>query len=152
MLSQTRIWTILTKQYSYAMLSQHGRYNIVQVIFLMEVVCQPWANIAQVKALCNIVQEAPDNMAQENVLFKVVLTLLRQHGTGKNLMQCCTTGSRQHWTVKIMFNVFLILLEQHCTGKSPVQCYPRDFRQHCTGNPVPSEQHCFSVRFLFWTG
>ena len=31
--------------------------------------------MAQVKALCNIVQEAPDNMVQENVLFKVVLTL-----------------------------------------------------------------------------
>ena len=33
-----RIWTKLTKQYSYAMLSQHGRYNIVWVIFPIKLV------------------------------------------------------------------------------------------------------------------
>ena len=48
------VWTTLTRQYSYAMLSQHGRYNILQVIFLIKVVCLPWANIAQVISLCNV--------------------------------------------------------------------------------------------------
>ena len=42
---------------------------------------------------------------QEKILFNVVLTLLGQHCTGKNLAQCCLTGSRQH-----------------CTEKNPVQC------------------------------
>ena len=34
-----RIWTTLTRQYSYAVLSQHGQYNIAYVIFLIKVVC-----------------------------------------------------------------------------------------------------------------
>ena len=44
-------------------------------------------NIAQVKSWCNVVQEASDNIAQEKNLFKVVLTLLGQHCTGKNFVQ-----------------------------------------------------------------
>ena len=51
------IWTILTWQYFYAILSQHGRYNIVWVIFLGKVVCLPWTNIAQVIFLCNVCLE-----------------------------------------------------------------------------------------------
>ena len=49
-----RICTTLTGQYSYALWSQHGRYNIVQVIYLIKAVCLPWANIAQVISLCNV--------------------------------------------------------------------------------------------------
>ena len=80
-----RVWTILTLQNFYRMLTQHGQYNIVLVIFLITVVCQLWANIEQVKALCIVVQEAPENIAQEKILFNVVLTRLRQHSTGKTL-------------------------------------------------------------------
>ena len=64
-----------------------------------------WGNIAQIKTLCtDKVFEAPDNNAQEKVLFYVVLILLRQHYIGKNPMQCWTWGS---W--------------QQCTGKNLVQ-------------------------------
>ena len=47
-------WATLTWQDSYAMLSQHGRHNIVQVIFIIKVICLPWANIEQVIFLCNV--------------------------------------------------------------------------------------------------
>ena len=67
------IWTTLTGQYSYAMLSQQGRYNIVQVIFLIKVVCQQWANISQVISLCNV---GPDRFRQhctrKKTFFNVV--------------------------------------------------------------------------------
>ena len=69
------------------MLSQHGQNNIAQIIFL--IVCEPWSNTEQVKTLCNIVQESPDNIGQEKVLINVVLILLGQQSTGKNLAQCC---------------------------------------------------------------
>ena len=41
--------------------------------------------------LCNVVLETPDNIAQEKILFTVVLILLGQHCTGncKNPAQCC---------------------------------------------------------------
>ena len=42
-------------------------------------------NIAQVKTLCNVVQEAPENIAQGKLLFNVVLILLGQYRTDKNL-------------------------------------------------------------------
>ena len=35
--------------------------------------CCSWANITQIKTLCNVVQEAPNNNAQEKILFNVVL-------------------------------------------------------------------------------
>ena len=44
-------------------------------------------NIAQVNDLCNVILEAPKNNAQKKILFDVVLILLGQHSTGKNLMQ-----------------------------------------------------------------
>ena len=81
------IWTTLTRQYSYAMLSQYDRYSIVQVIFFIKVVCQPWTNITQVNTLRNVVQEAPDNNAQEKILLNVVLILSGQHCTGQDPMQ-----------------------------------------------------------------
>ena len=64
-----------------------------------------WGNIAQIKTLCSVVFQAPDNNAQEKILFYVVLILLGQHYIGKNPMQCWTWGSRQQ-----------------CTGKNLVQC------------------------------
>ena len=90
---------------------------------------------------------------RKKLLFDVVLIHLGEHCTGKNLVQCCPRGSRQHCTWKNLFNVVVIFLGQHSTGKNPVQCCPRDSRQHCTGNPV----HCrlnniIFLRFLFWTG
>ena len=59
-------WKILTRQYSYAMLSQHGRYNIVQVIFLIKGVCLPRTNIAHVISLCNV---GPERSGQYCRLF-----------------------------------------------------------------------------------
>ena len=57
-----------------------------------------WDNITQVHTLCNVVLEAPDNIAQENILFNVVLILLglillAQHSTGKTL---CKLPKRLH--------------------------------------------------------
>ena len=44
-----------------------------------------WDNIVQAKTLCNVVQEAPDNITQEKLQCYVVLILLGQHCTGKPL-------------------------------------------------------------------
>ena len=44
-----------------------------------------WDNIAKVKTLCNVVQEAPENTSQEKILFNVVLILLEQYCTSRNL-------------------------------------------------------------------
>ena len=91
-----------------AILPQHGRYNILYIIFLIKVVCQPRASITQVKTLCNVVQEAPDNIALEEIMFNVVLIfliILGQHRTGKSLKQFCLRGS-----------------SQQCMGKNLVQC------------------------------
>ena len=68
-----------------------------------------WDNIAQVKSLCNVVQEARDNPAQEKNTANVALILLGQHCTGKILVQYCPGGSRQH-----------------CTGKNTAQCCLND--------------------------
>ena len=55
-------------------------------------------NIAQVKALYNVVQEAPDNIAHEKIPFNVVFALLGRHCTDKNPVQCClnTLGTVMH--------------------------------------------------------
>ena len=90
----------------------------------MKVVSWPWANIEHVRTLSNVVQEDPDNIAQEKILINVVLIVLRQHSTGKNLVQFCRRDYRQHCTGKILFNVFLILLRQHCTDNYPMRCCP----------------------------
>ena len=82
------IWTTMTRQYSYAMLPQHGRYNIVQVIFLLKVVCQPWANITWVISLCNV---GPHRSRQHCRLFFFVQSCLwsmGQHCTSNFLVQC----------------------------------------------------------------
>ena len=58
------------------------------------------------KILCNFVQEAPDNFAQEKILCNIVLILLEQ---------CCTRS--KPYSV-VLCNFVLILLGQHCTGKT----------------------------------
>ena len=85
------------------------------------------------KSLCNIVPEALDNIAQEKILFNVVLKLLHmshchmgQHCTCQNPTQICLRGCRQLCTRKSMFNVVLTLLGQHCTGQNPMKDCPRD--------------------------
>ena len=68
------------------------------------------------------------------ILFNVVLILLGQYWSGKNLVQMLS--KRLQTTLhmkKILFNNVVILLGQHCTDKNPVQCCPRDSRQNCTG-------------------
>ena len=47
-----------------------------------------WDNISQVKALCSDVHLAPDNIAQEKILFNVVIIFLGQYCIGKNFVQC----------------------------------------------------------------
>ena len=76
-----------------------------------------WNNITQIKTLCNVVPEAPDNNPQKKLLFNVALICSGQHCTDQNTIQCCPKGSRQHCTRKILRNVVLIFLGQHCTEK-----------------------------------
>ena len=49
---------------------------------------------------------SPDNIAHGKILFNVVVILLRQHCTGKNVVQCCPRDCRQH-----------------CTEINPMQCH-----------------------------
>ena len=79
--------------------------NIAQIKILCSIVQEAPNNIAHVKTLCNVVLEAPDNSAHENVLFNVVLIIFVQHGTGHNPMQCCPRSPRQY-----------------CMRKNSVQC------------------------------
>ena len=69
-----------------------------------------WYNIAQVRALCNIVQEPSENITQEKILFIVVLILLGKHYTVKNLVQFCPRASRKHYSginpVQFSLNTF----------------------------------------------
>ena len=44
-----------------------------------------WDNTGQVKTLCNVAQEAANNIAQEKILCNVFLMLLAQYSTGKTL-------------------------------------------------------------------
>ena len=105
--------------------------------------------------MCNVVQEAPDNIAQKKILFNVVLLLLKQHCTCKNLEQRCPRCYRQHCTGKILFYVAVILLRQHCTSKNPFQCCSRESRKHCTRkkpSAMSPEKHLVTFRrFLFST-
>ena len=64
-----------------------------------------WDNIALVKTLPNVVQEPPDNIAQEKSMCSVVLILLWQHCTGK-----------------ILRNVVLETPGNIAEDKKPVQC------------------------------
>ena len=68
--------------------------------------------MTQVNNLCNVVQGARDNIAQEEILFNVVKTL-------SNVVLEASDNIAQK---KNLFNVVLILLEQHCTSKYPMQC------------------------------
>ena len=46
-----------------------------------------------------------DYFSVQCFLFNVVLILLGQHYTVKNLVQCCQRGSRQHCTWKVLVNI-----------------------------------------------
>ena len=91
-----------------------------------------WNNIAEGNTLDNIALEAPDNIAQEKILFIVVLILLGQHCAGKRLVQCFPRTFWQHCTENILLNIVLILLGKYCIGKNLVQYSPKGSRQHCT--------------------
>ena len=138
------IWITLSLQYSYAMLSQVDKHKIVQVLLLRKVVCWPWANNARVKTLCNVAQEIPDNIAQEKILFNIVLILLGRHCTGKSLVQCCPRSPYNIAQEQTQCNVvritslfgdfyfepinFLIMhkFTRHWTGKIPGQHWTKN--------------------------
>ena len=65
-----------------------------------------WNNIAQVKTLCNVVQEAPENIAQEKIMFNVVLILLEQHCRGKSLCNVIQEAPDNIAHEKILVDVF----------------------------------------------
>ena len=65
-----------------------------------------WDNIALVKTLCNVVQEAPENIAQEKIMFNVVLILLEQHCRGKNLCNVIQEAPDNIAHEKILVDVF----------------------------------------------
>ena len=54
----------------------------------------------QVKTLCSVVREAPDNIAWEKTLLNIVLILLGEHSLGKKSLQCCLEWSRQQYIKK----------------------------------------------------
>ena len=64
-----------------------------------------WNNIAQVSTLCNVAQEAPDNTAQEKIMFNVILILLGQHCTDKTLCSVAQEASENIAQDRILFNV-----------------------------------------------
>ena len=103
-------WTTLTRQYSYAWLTQYC------VGHFLHTSCQL---VVKLSMLSKRLQKT----AQEEILFKVVLI--------PNTAQVKTLSNTVH--EKIQFNVVtILLLGQHCTGKNPVQCCLWDSRQHCT--------------------
>lgn len=87
------------------------------------------AGIAQVKTLSNVIWEDTNNIVQEKILFIVVLTLLRQYCTSKNL--CNILSKRLQTTVHM---------------KNPVLC--------CLNNIWPFSGDFYSgpVNFLIITG
>ena len=122
-----------------------------------------------VKTLCNLALEASDNITQEKSLLIVVVILLEQHSTCKNLFQCCPKNSRQDYTRENLVQYCLNTLGAKFHRKSPVQCCPKGSRQHCTGKSpnqcclntlgttfhrkktiaLSSVQHPFSEIFIF---
>ena len=70
------------------------------------------------------------------MLHNAALILSRQHYTGKNLKQCCTRGSRQQCTGKILFNVVIILLRQHCTWKKTLCNVVQEARDNITHEKI----------------
>ena len=55
--------------------------------------------------MCNIVQEAPENIAQEKILINVALILLGQYWTGKNLCNVVHEGPDNTAHEKFVINV-----------------------------------------------
>ena len=58
--------------------------NIARIKTLHSVVQEAPKIIAQIKTLCNVVLEAPDNSSQENVLFNVALKLFGRQCLSQN--------------------------------------------------------------------
>ena len=90
------IKTTLNKIFSYALLSGASR-TAPHKVFLVQTWPSrySWDDIAQIKTLCSVVREAPNNTTQEKILFNIVFISLGQRYSGKNPMQCCPWGSRQ---------------------------------------------------------
>ena len=118
------IWTTLTRQCSQAMFFQLGQHNIVQVIFLIKVVSQPWANIPQAISLCNVGPDRPRQIV-DYFSARSCLWTVGQHYTGKFLEQCWHRQIRQHCISCFPAKTCLRALGQHCTSNVLVQCYLR---------------------------
>ena len=83
-----RLETVLDSKIYCSMLSQYSRDNT-----------------AQVKSLYNVDQETWATIVHEKFPLNVGLISLRQHCTGKILVECCPRDTRQN-----------------CRGKKTVQC------------------------------
>ena len=131
------------------MLSQHDGHNILQVIFLINIGCQQWANIAHIISLFNV---GPDWSRQNCRLFSCAKLFVDfgQHGTGNFLVQCwprqikktlyklsscekmilrsgqyCTSNFLFRTTLSQMHLTRLWTVGHHCKGSCLVQCWPR---------------------------
>ena len=69
------------------------------------------------KTLCDVAQEAEDNIAQKKFLCSVVLILLGQHFTGKNIFNVVQEATDKIAQKKTLV---LILLGQYSTEKNPI--------------------------------
>ena len=87
------------------MLLQHGQHNVIYIGYFPHSCLLAVGQHCTGKTLCNIVQEAPDNIAQEKSSFQCCLDTLGKMLHRLNLVQCCPRCSRQQ-----------------CTGKDTVQC------------------------------
>ena len=78
---------------SCSMLSEYSWDNTAQVRILFNIVLMD-----RKKILFNVVQESPDNIAQEKMLLSIALIFLGQHCTAKVPVQCClnTLGTTLH--------------------------------------------------------
>ena len=113
-----RIWATLTRQYCYPMLSQHGRYDIEQVIFLIRVVPQSWTNTAQVISLYNV---GPYISSQNCRLF-FCAKMFVDCGSSliiASVILMCNVGSdrsRQNSIAYFPTKTCLCAIGQHCTS------------------------------------
>ena len=71
---------------------------------------------------------------RKKILFIVVLIVLGQHCTGKDLVQFSLSSLRQHCAGKKPARCCFNTLEQHCIGKMSrtILCMLPSSRQHCT--------------------
>ena len=69
-----------------------------------------WDNIGQVETLCNVIQEVPDNIAQENVLLNFALIPLWLYFTVETLCNVIQEVPDNIAQEKALINFVLILL------------------------------------------